>query len=450
MADRRYLLVATLTMMVSLVLVPRPAGAAGPTDDCLISEPSAGFAAVVSQSPDHARVWRLYQATFLRQPDAEGLAHWVEAADNGMSLTAIAAYFTDGPEFRNRYGALGQTEFVDLVYGNVLCRTPDAEGRAYWTGLLRSGTISRPELIVNFAELREYLRFTQTCHSIHDSENAASPHCQGAGLTPLTRSTLAADGYQAFNRTVNRIGGGTGTLRAVEIDLRRGLSLLSSGDRRCSVASINGNWLVAWQKDGPDPGVLGLGIVDGRPARNSADRTDRGVFGLRVDPNPKPVVEVWPGDTLSLDDIRLNSVLATDGDLVLESWHAAAEASPYLQRLEPDERVEAGQWLWAAAGIPLRIAGQTDVDFTADYGNDPYTYRTLNHSFVAVDLDSGRLVLGATATLDTRDLVAWAQAAGYEDLIKFDGGASTEFNVDGRAVVAGTGRDIPVWLGIGC
>jgi hypothetical protein len=59
-------------------------------------------------------------------------------------------------------------------------------------------------------------------------------------------------------------------------------------------------------------------------------------------------------------------------------------------------------------------------------------------------------VFGGTANLDVTDLVFWAESNGYEELIKFDGGASAEFNIGGAAAVAGTGRDIPVWLGIGC
>ena len=147
---------------------------------------------------------------------------------------------------------------------------------------------------------------------------------------------------------------------------------------------------------------------------------------------------------------RLNSVGYHDGVAVIESWHASAETSPYLWQLKPAEVVHPSEWIWAAAGIPLIIDGQADPDFGADEARDPYTYTTRNHSFVAIDHDTGRLVFGATSTLIVRDLLDWANGAGYEDLVKFDGGASTEFNIGGAPVVAGTSRDIPVWLGIGC
>jgi xylose isomerase len=100
--------------------------------------------------------------------------------------------------------------------------------------------------------------------------------------------------------------------------------------------------------------------------------------------------------------------------------------------------------------MPFRINGQTSPSFDASYANDPYTNQTTNHSILAYDADTRRLFFGATSSLDTRDLVRWAERQGYEDLVKFDGGASTELNVGGRAVVAGTSRRVPVWFGIGC
>jgi hypothetical protein len=441
---------------IAVGLFPTAGGASGVSGgragECQISQPATGFTSLVVTSPNHAQVWRLYQATFLRQPKPGGLDYWVEQRNRGASLTNIARYFTDGPEFRNRYGSLSDLEFVRLVYRNILCRTPEAKGEAYWTGHLQRGNLTRPALIVGFTELREYLRVTQTCHSIYSQESEASQHCWVDGVVPLTSATMGANGYRAFDRSLPRATGGVGSFRGVEVDMTRAIAsgVFSTGSNRCSVASINTNWLVVSEKDRPDPGALGLGVVDGAHVRNSADRTDRGVFGLRVDASPKSVVQVWPGDTLSADDVRLNSVMFHEGSLVVESWHAAAEMSPYLLHLEPEQQVGANEWIWAAAGVPLRVDGQTDGDFNRAYNADPYTYQTLNHPFVAVDKQTRRLIFGATSTLDARDLVNWATAHGYEELIMFDGGASTEFNVGGRAVVGGTSRDIPIWLGIGC
>jgi hypothetical protein len=438
------LVIAAVQPLVEPAAAEPADATAGPTASaCAITSPSPEFDGQVAYSAGHARVWRLYQAFFLRQPDQDGFDYWSRTRSNGLTLSAIAYQFAASDEFVARYGDLTHHQYVDLVYGNVLCRVPDRDGRAYWTGLLQSGAITRWDMVVNFAELKEYLRLTSTCHSIYPAESAQVAVCTEANLVPLANASLAADGYQP--KDVSYAGG---SFRGVEVDLTR--PVFETGVDRCSVASINGNWLVASEKDRPNPGVLGVGIVDGRPAKGSSDRTDRGVFGLRFDPTPASVVEVWPGDTLSPDDIRLNSIGFHQDRTVIESWHASAETSPYLAHLAPAEIVRADEWVWAAAGIPLIIDGQTDVDFSSDYANDPYTYQTTRHSFVAIDQDSRRLVFGGTSNLDVRDLVNWANGAGYEDLIKFDGGGSAEFNIGGSAVVAGTSRDVPVWLGIGC
>ncbi len=436
-------------LLIGIVLVGTLVATIAPPDQasaaaCRIEDPDTAFAEEVALSPNHARVWRLYQAFFLRQPDRAGFNYWARVRSGGASLGDIAFQFASGPEFVNRYGNLSHADFVRLAYTNVLCRPNDPRGHAYWTNLLQSGAITRWDMMINFVELREYLRKTGTCHSTYPTESASVTGCPEANLVPLGSASLATHGYRAKN--VNYRGG---SFSGVEVVLSRGV--FSTGSERCSVASINGNWLVVSQKDRPDPGVLGIGVVDGAHVRNSSDRTDRGVFGLRFDNAPASVVEVWPGDTLSPDDIRLNSVMYRQGPGVLESWHASAETSPYLQVLAPQQKVAASEWVWAAAGIPLIIDGQRDADLESDFARDPYTYDPgAGHPFVAVDQNAGRAVFGATRGLHVRDLVNWASSAGYEDLIKFDGGGSVEFNVAGRATVAGTPRDIPVWLGIGC
>jgi len=411
--------------------------------ECRIKTPDSAFAAEVADSPGHARVWRLYQAFYLRQPDRGGIDYWTSVRSGGTELSDIAYQFAVGPEFQALYGQLTNGEFVDLVYTNVLCRTAEGEGRAYWVGLLDSGSLTRWDMMVNFVELEEYLTRTATCNSLYPAQSAAVPACPESKLVPLAQASLAADGYEVFDAQL-----GAGSFKGVQVDLNR--KVFRTGSSRCSVASINGNWLVGSEKDKANPGVLGVGVVNGTHVKNSSDRSDRGVFGMRFDPNPKSVVEVWPGDTLSDDDRRMNSVAYQNGSYVLESWYASAETSHFLTGANAGNAVAADDWIWAAAGIPLVLDGQIDPSFSQAYNNDSYTYQTLGHTFVAIDQDTQRLVFGGTTTADTKALVDWATANGYEDLIKFDGGGSTEFNVAGQAVVDSTPRDIPVWLGIGC
>jgi hypothetical protein len=115
---------------------------------------------VYDGSPDRldGSVYRLYRAFFLREPDADGLLHWlVHARYHRYPLAAISEDFARSAEFRARYGQVGDGAFVDLVYRNVMDRAPDAGGRAYWTDHLRRG-MPRGHLMVHFSDSVEYGR----------------------------------------------------------------------------------------------------------------------------------------------------------------------------------------------------------------------------------------------------------------------------------------------------
>jgi hypothetical protein len=103
-------------------------------------------------------VYRLYRAFFLREPDGDGVVYWLsQARFGGYPVGSIAEEFARSAEFHQRYGALGDEAFVDLVYRNVLDRTAEPEGRSYWLGQLRSG-MRRGHLMLYFSESVEFGR----------------------------------------------------------------------------------------------------------------------------------------------------------------------------------------------------------------------------------------------------------------------------------------------------
>ncbi len=112
-------------------------------------------------SETEAKISRLYKAFFLRDADAAGLAYWTGQANNGVSLEVVASAFAQSSEFQTRYGSLSNQQFVELVYTNVLNRSPDAGGLAYWVGLLNSGT-DRGSVMVGFSESSEFIKSTGT------------------------------------------------------------------------------------------------------------------------------------------------------------------------------------------------------------------------------------------------------------------------------------------------
>jgi Ca2+-binding RTX toxin-like protein len=114
---------------------------------------------------DGRAVYRLYQATLDRVPDAAGQAGWTELlASDARSLSEVAAGFVDSPEFQRVYGALSNVAFVELLYQNVLGRAADAGGLAGWTGQLAAG-ISRAQVVIGFSESVEFRTATNTAAS---------------------------------------------------------------------------------------------------------------------------------------------------------------------------------------------------------------------------------------------------------------------------------------------
>lgn len=104
-----------------------------------------------------AQVFRLYQATLDRAPDAAGHASFTHAILSGeQSLNDAVLGLVNSAEFQSRYGATTSTGFVTLLYDNVLGRAPDAAGLAGWTGHLDAGDMTRSEVVLGFSESREF------------------------------------------------------------------------------------------------------------------------------------------------------------------------------------------------------------------------------------------------------------------------------------------------------
>ena len=101
-------------------------------------------------------VFRLYSAAFNRLPDSDGLRNWINANTSGsFSLSETASEFVESEEFVSVFGD-NQTDqdYTTAIYNNVLERDPDADGLAHYLGLLEEGK-SRGDLLIDFAESPE-------------------------------------------------------------------------------------------------------------------------------------------------------------------------------------------------------------------------------------------------------------------------------------------------------
>jgi len=102
------------------------------------------------------QAYRIYKAAFDRAPDLGGLGFWINALDNGASLTSMASGFTNSVEFESLYGSNNTNkDFVNLMYNNVLDRDADEGGYDFWLGHMDSGAVSREQLLMDFSESNE-------------------------------------------------------------------------------------------------------------------------------------------------------------------------------------------------------------------------------------------------------------------------------------------------------
>jgi hypothetical protein len=99
--------------------------------------------------------YRLYKAAFDRTPDLPGLGFWIRNMDVGNSLAFVANEFIKSAEFKLLYGEnVSDARFVELLYQNVLDRSPDPAGWTGWQNLLAGGK-SRADVLIGFSESPE-------------------------------------------------------------------------------------------------------------------------------------------------------------------------------------------------------------------------------------------------------------------------------------------------------
>jgi len=102
-------------------------------------------------------VYRLYHATLDRDPDAGGFNSWTVALGEGRALESVAAGFVSSSEFTSTYGSTTNTEFVTLLYQNVLDREPDSGGLTNWVDRLEGGELSRAQVVLGFSQSQEFI-----------------------------------------------------------------------------------------------------------------------------------------------------------------------------------------------------------------------------------------------------------------------------------------------------
>ena len=113
-----------------------------------------GNAIALDVNGDAGEAYRLYQAAFDRAPALPGLGYHINDLDNGVPLWLVAQHFIDSPEFQATYGATTDTQFITLLYRNVLDRAPDDGGLQFHLNEFAQGE-SRADMLCHFSESPE-------------------------------------------------------------------------------------------------------------------------------------------------------------------------------------------------------------------------------------------------------------------------------------------------------
>ncbi len=126
---------------------------------------AAGFESNQIAPTDIGIVYRLYQSALDRVPDASGLQYWSQQLMSGAETEAqLAQNFTSSSEFQSKYGSLSNGDYVNALYNNVLGRSADSSGYAYWTNALGNG-MTRAQLLVAFNDSAEFEQNTNAALS---------------------------------------------------------------------------------------------------------------------------------------------------------------------------------------------------------------------------------------------------------------------------------------------
>ena len=97
-----------------------------------------------------------------RDADYNGFRAWLNWLENGGSEVGLVNAFINSGEFQNDFGAnLTDTQFITLMYQNILLRQPDSGGINAWASYLASGG-TRAQVALGFLQSAEFSQLKST------------------------------------------------------------------------------------------------------------------------------------------------------------------------------------------------------------------------------------------------------------------------------------------------
>ena len=110
-----------------------------------------------------AFVSRLYSNMLGREADKEGLEYWSGLLKtDSLSGNEVADCFYYSDEFKDIRANIDNEEFVNILYATILGREADEEGFKYWTDLVDSCDTCREDLYDYFKKSDEWATICET------------------------------------------------------------------------------------------------------------------------------------------------------------------------------------------------------------------------------------------------------------------------------------------------
>lgn len=99
------------------------------------------------------QIQKLYVAYFGRPADPGGLDYWIDTLGGDVvTLNEVSHAFAAAQEYRDSYSLLNSRAIVAKVYDNLFGREAEADGVAYWAGLMDRGVISIDDVVKAIAD----------------------------------------------------------------------------------------------------------------------------------------------------------------------------------------------------------------------------------------------------------------------------------------------------------
>ena len=137
-------------------------------------------------------LFALYQALLDRTPDAQGLAYWKGILDTQVSLAAIAQDFIDSYEYELETDASeSDIDYLRKLYVNVLQREPEQEAQKYWIESSEAGLLTRAEIAAIVSQSDEAQQKVSGRLASNDANYAGDPVAIAAAPFMATPADIA-------------------------------------------------------------------------------------------------------------------------------------------------------------------------------------------------------------------------------------------------------------------